>query len=85
MSTEDIDDLWKEYKGVVIKRLGWLGAFLVVVGYPLNANMHPSSWVVWGIGNVLIGIYSLSNKAYPTAVMSFIIMIMNIYGYITWL
>ena len=30
------------------------------------------------------GIYSIHKKAYSTAVMSFIIMVMNIYGYIQW-
>jgi hypothetical protein len=36
-------------------------------------------------GNALVGAYSIYKKAYSTALMSFIIMIMNIYGYILWL
>ena len=67
------------------KWAGWLGAFLVIFGYILNANMYTSSWLVWIIGNALVGIYSVTKEAYPTAIMSFIIMIMNIYGYMTWL
>ena len=63
---------------------GWLGASLVIFGYHLNANEFTSSWLVWFAGNLLVGIYSLFKKAYSTAVMSFIIMVMNIYGYIQW-
>ena len=65
--------------------LGWAGAVLVLVGYFLNANMNSSSWLVWIIGNTLIGIYCLNKEAYPTAVMSFALVIINIYGYAKWL
>jgi len=65
--------------------IGWLGALLVIFGYYLNANLYISSWVVWMVGNGTVGIYSIHKKAYSTAIMSFIIMIMNIYGYLRWL
>ena len=67
------------------KWIGWLGALLVILGYYLNANAIISSWLVWMVGNALVGIYSIYKKAYSTAVMSFIIMVMNIYGYLSWL
>ena len=67
------------------KWIGWLGALLVILGYYLNANAIISSWLVWMVGNALVGIYSIYKKAYSTALMSFIIMIMNIYGYVSWL
>ena len=67
------------------KWIGWLGALLVILGYYLNANAIISSWLVWMVGNALVGIYSIYKKAYSTAVMSFIIMVMNIYGYVSWL
>jgi len=67
------------------KLAGWLGAGLVILGYYLNANEYIMSWVVWMLGNALVGAYSIYKKAYSTALMSFIIMIMNIYGYILWL
>ena len=67
------------------KWIGWLGAMLVILGYYLNANAIISSWLVWMVGNALVGIYSIYKKAYSTAVMSFIIMVMNIYGYVSWL
>ena len=71
-------------KELIYQACGWLGAFLVIFGYYLNANMDPTSWLVWGFGNVMIGGYSLTKRAYPTVVMSFILVFMNIYGYINW-
>ena len=67
------------------KWMGWAGALLVVLGYYLNANMYVSSWLVWIIGNILVGIYSIKKEAYSTALMSFIIAALNIYGYFSWL
>jgi len=65
--------------------LGWLGALLVLFGYFLNANGSIESWLVWVVGNLFIGKYCLDKKAYPTAIMSFILVIINIYGYFRWL
>ncbi len=64
--------------------LGWIGAGLVVFGYYLNAHQHISSWLVWVVGNLLVAGYSIHKKAWSTAVMSLIITVMNIYGYLTW-
>jgi hypothetical protein len=64
--------------------LGWLGAVLVILGYYLNANMCVLSWLVWMVGNSLVAWYSWHKEAYPTAVMSVVILIMNIYGWISW-
>ncbi|MBH09994.1 MAG: hypothetical protein CMG74_06520 [Candidatus Marinimicrobia bacterium] len=66
------------------KYLGWIGAFLVIFGYYLNANEFTSSWLVWFTGNLFVGLFSIHKKAYSTAIMSFIIMVMNIYGYLQW-
>ena len=65
--------------------VGSLGAILVIIGYYLNANEHITSWIVWMVGNALVAVYSIYKKAYSTAAMSFIIMLMNIYGYMRWL
>jgi len=65
--------------------LGWVGALLVLLGYYLNANGSIESWPVWVVGNTLIGIYCFRKEAYPTAVMSFILVVLNIYGYFKWL
>tara|TARA_B100001750_G_scaffold222594_1_gene212122 strand:+ start:401 stop:661 length:261 start_codon:yes stop_codon:yes gene_type:complete len=67
------------------KYIGWVGASLVIVGYYLNANGLTASWVVWFTGNLFVGLYSIYKKAYSTAAMSFIIMAMNIYGYLQWI
>ena len=75
---------WQNYANKVGERLGWVGAGLVIFGYYLNANHYVSSWPVWIIGNLLVMFYSLQKKAYPTALMSFIIAIMNVYGYFKW-
>ena len=64
--------------------LGWIGASLILWGYYLNANMYADSWLVWAVGNLLMGKYCLDKKAYPTAAMSFMLVIMNIYGYFKW-
>jgi hypothetical protein len=66
------------------KALGWLGALLVVVGYYLNANQCTFSWLIWIGGNTCIGWYSIHKNAIPTAVMSFLIAMLNIYGYLKW-
>ena len=65
--------------------LGWVGALLILYGYYLNANGIIQSWLVWIVGNSLIGAYCLKKEAYPTAAMSFILVILNIYGYLNWL
>ena len=67
------------------KLIGWIGAGLVIFGYYLNANEDIASWLVWIAGNIMVGVYSVYKKAYSTAIMSFILTIMNIYGYIRWL
>ena len=63
---------------------GWIGAALVLAGYVLNAQKMPISWLIWIIGNAMVGIYCLQKKTYPTAFMSFVLMILNIYGYLSW-
>ena len=65
--------------------VGCLGAILVIIGYYLNANEYITSWIVWMVGNALVAFYSIYKKAYSTAAMSFVIMLMNIYGYMRWL
>ena len=67
------------------KKIGWLGAFFVVLGYYFNANELAISWLIWILGNTMVGFYSLTVKAYSTAMMSFIITLMNIYGYFSWI
>ncbi|MBC8409594.1 MAG: nicotinamide mononucleotide transporter [Rhodobacteraceae bacterium] len=77
-------DAWKDYLDKIIEKVGWVWAFLVVLGYYLNANQHLSSWLVWIAGNICVAGYSTYKKAYPTALMSFVIALINIYGYFAW-
>ena len=65
--------------------MGTVGALLILYGYYLNANEIQESWLVWIAGNTMLGFYSLNKEAYPIAVMSFILVILNIYGYISWM
>ena len=69
----------------IIERVGWIGAFLVMFGYYLNANHYISCWCVWIIGNLCVAGYSAYKKAYPTAIMSVVIALLNIYGYFSWI
>ena len=65
--------------------LGWVGAVMVLAGYYLNANEQILSWLIWAIGNSFVGVYCLDKKAYPAAIMSFSLVILNVYGYFSWL
>ena len=64
--------------------IGWMGAGLVVFGYYLNANQCLSSWLVWIVGNLCVAGYSIYKQAWSTSLMSFIIALMNVYGYLSW-
>ena len=75
---------YEKYFHKISERLGWIGAFLVVLGYYLNAQHYIHCWAVWGVGNALVAGYSIHKKAYSTAIMSLIITIMNVYGYLSW-
>lgn len=67
------------------KLVGWAGGFLVVSGYYLNADFNIYCWLAWIIGNSMIGSYCYKAKAYPAAAMSLALVLMNIYGFISWL
>ena len=56
------EEAWEDYTDKVIERLGWVGAFLVVLGYYLNAQHHLSCWPVWIMGNTLVAGYSIYKK-----------------------
>ena len=67
-----------------INFLGWLGAALVISGYYLNANKISMCWPVWIIGNIFVGIDCYKKEAHAASLMSFVIVLLNIYGYIQW-
>jgi len=72
-------------KNAVFEYLGWIGTALVLTGYYFNANLNPSSWILWIVGNFFIGLYCFKKEAHPTAIMSFILVLMSIYGYVNWM
>lgn len=63
---------------------GWVSMVLIIMGYYFNANQNPVCWVIWFVGNMIMGLYCCEKKTYPPAVLSFLIGLMNIYGYISW-
>tara|TARA_Y100000361_G_scaffold149411_1_gene163627 strand:- start:47 stop:274 length:228 start_codon:yes stop_codon:yes gene_type:complete len=70
--------------GLWWQRAGWIGVALIIIGYYFNANQMPICWVIWFAGNILMGSYCCYKKTYPPAVLSFLIAVMNIYGYVSW-
>ena len=64
--------------------LGWLGCLLIFYGYYLNASRDPNCWLIWGVGNSLVGFYCVRKEAHATAFMSFALVLMNVYGYFSW-
>jgi len=66
------------------QKAGWISMGLIVLGYYFNANQMPVCWIIWFFGNILMGSYCCYKKTYPPAVLSFLIAIMNIYGYVSW-
>ena len=71
-------------KESVLEKIGWLSVALIVIGYYLNANQLAACWVVWFIGNIFMGYYCCAKKTYPPAILSLLIAVLNIYGYISW-
>ena len=64
--------------------IGWLGVLLVLRGYYLIASKESSAWFYWMAGNCLIGWYSYLISAIPTVFLSFVLLIMNVYGLLKW-
>ncbi len=64
--------------------IGWTATSLILIGYYLNAKKYISSWTLWFLGNLLMMIYSIGIGANPQIVLAFILMVLNIYGYIKW-
>ena len=67
-----------------ISLLGWLGVIITLIGYYLNANRNIYSWLLWIVGNTIIGLYSYLIEVWPTVFLSAVLIIINIYGYFNW-
>tara|TARA_Y100000310_G_scaffold336695_1_gene421932 strand:+ start:2219 stop:2443 length:225 start_codon:yes stop_codon:yes gene_type:complete len=64
--------------------LGWAGVLIILFGYYSMAKKDISAWILWFIGNILLGFYSYAIGAYPTVFLSIVLAGMNIYGYASW-
>ena len=67
-----------------IELLGWIATLLLLIGYYLNAKQILLSWVVWLHGNALMLIYALMINSYSVAFLSIALMVLNVYGYMSW-
>jgi nicotinamide riboside transporter PnuC len=67
-----------------IEILGWIATLMLLAGYILNANKQQSSWAYWFVGNSMMLIYAFYIGSHSVAFLSFVLMILNIYGYICW-
>ena len=68
----------------IIDTIGWLGFFLILLGYYFNARKKLYCFYIWGLGNVLYAIYGFMLDAFPMMAMSAFVLMMNIYGYLSW-
>ena len=64
--------------------LGWLAVLLILAGYFFMAKKSISAWVLWFIGNIHMGFYSYIVEAYPMVFLSFVLAVLNVYGYVSW-
>ena len=68
----------------MIEVIGWLGFVGLIIGYILNAKISVSCFYVWGLGNILMMIYAVMIDSNPQVATAFVVLLMNVYGYIEW-
>tara|TARA_Y100001970_G_scaffold285343_1_gene404766 strand:- start:12 stop:227 length:216 start_codon:yes stop_codon:yes gene_type:complete len=68
----------------MIEVIGWLGFVGLIIGYILNAKKSVSCFYVWGLGNILMMIYAVMIDSNPQVATAFVVLLMNVYGYIEW-
>ena len=68
----------------IIDMIGWLGFILILLGYYFNARKKIYCFYIWGLGNVVYVIYGFIINAFPMMAMSAFVLIMNVYGYLSW-
>tara|TARA_B100000287_G_C20031681_1_gene542690 strand:- start:131 stop:370 length:240 start_codon:yes stop_codon:yes gene_type:complete len=68
----------------LIDIVGWLGFILIIIGYFFNARKKIYCFYIWGIGNLVYLFYGFIINAFPMMAMSAFILIMNVYGYMSW-
>ena len=68
----------------MIEVIGWLGFVGLIIGYILYAKKSVSCFYVWGLGNILMMIYAVMIDSNPQVATAFVVLLMNVYGYIEW-
>ena len=68
----------------MIEVIGWLGFVGLIIGYILNAKKSITCFYVWGLGNILMMIYAVMIDSNPQVAPAFVVLLMNVYGYIEW-
>jgi hypothetical protein len=68
----------------IIDTIGWLGFFLILLGYYFNAKKKLYCFSIWGVGNIIYIMYGYIIHAMPIMAMSVFVLSMNIYGYLNW-
>ena len=68
----------------MIEVIGWLGFVGLIIGYILNAKKSITCFYVWGLGNILMMIYAVMIDSNPQVATAFVVLLMNVYGYIEW-
>ena len=69
---------------VVFDIIGWLGTASILLGDYMNARKLDTSWIVWFLGNLFMLIYSIKINASPQVLLSVVLMVLNVYGYLNW-
>jgi len=69
---------------ISIEWVGWLATILLLIGYYLNAKKNIQSWIVWVVGNTTMLIYAFVIHSYSIVFLSFTLILLNVYGYISW-
>ena len=64
--------------------IGWVATILLLIGYYLNAQKKIISWIIWIVGNSTMLIYALLIQSESIAFLSFVLVLLNIYGYVSW-
>ena len=64
--------------------LGYIAAFISLIGIILNAKKHMGCWPVWLFSNVLWITYSGIEGDVPSIVLWILFSIFNIYGWVQW-
>ena len=68
----------------MVETIGWLATGLLLVGYYLNAKKRIISWPVWAMGNSAMFLYAHLIDSQSVMFLSFVLIILNIYGYFSW-